>query len=80
MALFRCSQCGCVENTACCNYWVDVHYMDRPPLCSACDPALGRWHGRFARTSAEGLRVGQNGLLVDQAVVTQAAQQPVPLQ
>lgn len=63
MPLFRCSQCGCAENTACCNYWADVHYLDQAPRCSACDPALGRWHGRFERRSANGLLQDQNGLL-----------------
>lgn len=63
MPRFRCSQCGCVEHTACSNYWADVHYLDQLPRCSACDPTLGRWHGRFERQSADGWLLDQNGLL-----------------
>ena len=49
MPLFRCSRCGCVENTALSNYWVRGN---KPALCAACDPDIGEWHGAFARRSA----------------------------
>lgn len=56
MPLFRCDNCGCTENTALSNYWTrgrDEHLRriePRPPaLCSACDPAIGAWHGQFPR-------------------------------
>jgi hypothetical protein len=57
MPLFKCEQCGCVENTALSNYWTrnlvftDNHVTATPPtnpaLCSACDPKIGAWHGEF---------------------------------
>lgn len=52
MPLFKCSKCGCVENTACCYYW--VRKPGEPPLCSVCDPAIGQWHGLFERRDADG--------------------------
>lgn len=55
MPLFKCDQCGCVENTACSGYW--HRELDRisgkraaddtRALCSECDPEIGQWHGRF---------------------------------
>ena len=47
MPLFKCSKCGCVENTACYNYWMRVHKKE--PLCSECDPEIGKWHGHFPK-------------------------------
>ncbi len=48
MSLFRCSKCGCGEETALCNYW-SIRVRDGDPLCSACDPKIGKWHGEFPR-------------------------------
>jgi hypothetical protein len=48
MATFRCSSCGCDDDSALCNYWSD-RVRDIPPVCSACDPKIGRWHGQFPR-------------------------------
>jgi hypothetical protein len=48
MATFRCSNCGCDEDTALCNYW-SARVRDIPPLCSACDSKIGKWHGEFPR-------------------------------
>src|ERR1700694_3644453 len=48
MATFRCSECGCDEDTALCNYWSD-RVRDIPPVCSVCDPKIGKWHGQFPR-------------------------------
>jgi hypothetical protein len=48
MATFRCSKCGCHDDTALCNYW-SARVRDIPPVCSACDPKIGKWHGQFAR-------------------------------
>jgi hypothetical protein len=48
MATFRCSKCGCHEDTALCNYWSD-RVRDVPPVCSACDPRIEKWHGQFPR-------------------------------
>ena|ERR1700719_1595565 len=48
MATFRCSSCGCDDDTALCNYWSD-RVRDIPPVCSACDPKIGKWHRQFPR-------------------------------
>ncbi len=44
MALFSCSKCGCVEDTALCHFW-SARLRQMPTVCSACDPAIGKWHG-----------------------------------
>lgn len=62
MPLFRCVKCGCVENTACCNYW-SRKSKGEDLLCSECDPNIGKWHGRFAKRSADGMLIDQNGNL-----------------
>ena len=48
MATFRCSRCGCDDDTALCNYW-SSRVRDIPPVCSACDPKIAKWHGQFPR-------------------------------
>jgi len=53
MPLFQCSQCKVTENTAVSNYWVDVVRDKKPPLCSQCDPRIGKWHGKFPRKIME---------------------------
>jgi len=71
MSVFRCSACGCVENTATSNYWGLRHPCDAdgntlpslPALCSECDPAIGKWHGRFPKQSAKGLVLASDGFL-----------------
>jgi len=68
MPLFQCTSCGCVENTACSNYFCSV--MDKiAPLCSECDPSIGKWHGRFEKRSAAGMLVDQSGHLWSQAQI-----------
>ena len=62
MPLFRCEACGCVENTACCNYWMRKNDGETI-LCSECDPDIGEWHGRFEKRSAVGLLIDQSGHL-----------------
>jgi hypothetical protein len=48
MSLFQCTKCGCRENTAVSNWaWHMGH--EQEPLCSACDPEIGEWHGEFKR-------------------------------
>lgn len=57
MSLFQCYECGCLENTATCNFWSripdDGKWRGVPArpwmLCSACDPDIGQWHDRFPR-------------------------------
>jgi hypothetical protein len=48
MARFRCGTCGCEEDTALCNYW-SARIQGMPPICSACDPKIGKWHDQFPR-------------------------------
>ena len=48
MSFFRCSNCGCVEDTALCNYWA-ARIRDTPTLCSGCDSKIDKWHGQFPR-------------------------------
>lgn len=67
MPLFRCNQCGCVENTALSNYWPTPD--KRHALCSACDPAIGKWHGQFPQRSADGMLIDQHGFLWRQDTV-----------
>jgi len=62
MPLFCCTGCGCVENTACSNYWVNVS-DNKPVLCSECDPETSKWHGLFKKRKADGLMVDQDGFL-----------------
>lgn len=57
MPLFMCRKCGSVENTALSNYWTTEMEAYRAgkrhePLCSACDPEIGAWHGQFERRLA----------------------------
>lgn len=53
MSLFQCSRCGCLENTALCNYhWAKIN--KEPVLCSVCggdgtNQNTYEWHGVFER-------------------------------
>jgi len=49
MPIFVCSKCHCLENTACCEFWCRDREKN-PPLCSECDPEIGKWHGSFPKT------------------------------
>ena len=52
MSLFKCSECGVIENTALAMYW--SRSLDGlPPLCSQCHPDIGKWHGLFPRQTPE---------------------------
>jgi len=62
MSFFRCSNCGCVEDTALCNYWV-ARIRDTPTVCSGCDCKIGKWHGQFPRESAENWITDERGFL-----------------
>jgi hypothetical protein len=48
MPLFQCHKCGCAEDTAICRYW-SARLRGTTLMCSACDPAIGKWHGEFPR-------------------------------
>lgn len=52
MSLFQCSKCGCAEDTALCHYW-SARLQGNAPICSACDPKIGKWHGEFERVPPE---------------------------
>lgn len=67
MSLYRCSGCGCVENTAVSNYVQRVMLKKLPPLCSECDPEIKKWHGRWEKFKPEdqNLVEGPNGYLYD---------------
>lgn len=52
MPMFRCEGCGAAENTALCHFWVRK-INGKPLLCSACDPEIGVWHGKFDRRQWE---------------------------
>lgn len=66
MPIFKCSKCGAVDNTAISGYWSWVHYfpdgatdakqmVKRPPLCSECNPEIGKWHGEWEKKTPEDL-------------------------
>jgi hypothetical protein len=68
MSLYMCTKCGCVENTACANYWSAK--SDGLPLeCSECDRSIGKWHGRFPKRSAVGMLIDGGGHLWSKAQV-----------
>jgi hypothetical protein len=62
MPLFRCEECGSVENTACCSYWLRKNDGELL-LCSECDPDIGEWHGKFEKRPADRMLIDQNGHL-----------------
>lgn len=62
MPIFACRECCCIENTALSNYW-SAAARKKPALCSACDPAIGKWHGEFQHRSASGFLVDESGHL-----------------
>jgi len=71
MPIFRCEECGCMDNTACCNYWGRQYSEKREPgdmrkLCSECDPEIGKWHNEFSKKSAAGMCIGADGFLYEQ--------------
>ncbi len=63
MPLFPCSKCGCVEDTALCHYW-SARLRQTPPVCSACDPTIVKWHGEFPQESARNWTNDERGFLL----------------
>ena len=61
MPLFRCSECGCVENTAFSDFWLQRDFEKITPKCSEC--RTGKWHERFPKRSASGYLIDQEGFL-----------------
>jgi hypothetical protein len=41
----------------------DCPAHEGPPLCSECDPEIGKWHGDFGRQKADGYCIGEDGFL-----------------
>lgn len=59
MPLFKCSKCGCVENTALAGAWTQWHIDKKPVLCSECK--TGKWHGEFPKDQADGIFTDRHG-------------------
>ncbi len=76
MPLFPCSKCNCVEDTALSHYW-SARLRQVAPVCSACDPGIGKWHGEFRRESAEGWVNDRSGFLLDKSEVERWLGQPM---
>ena len=76
MSFFRCSKCGCVENTALCNYWT-ARIRETVFLCSACDPKIAKWHGQFPQEAAESWKTDNRGLLYRKKDVEEWLGQPI---
>jgi hypothetical protein len=70
MSFFQCSECGCVEDTTLCNFWL-ARLRENPTLCSACDPKIASWHDKFPResASAKGWLKDRRGLLYNKSEV-----------
>lgn len=80
MPLYRCTDCGCVENTALGWFHCTHLYKDNPqmnkPKCSECGPkkyedggdtGYGKWHGSFEKKSATGWFVDTTGYIWENA-------------
>jgi hypothetical protein len=76
MPLFPCSKCDCIEDTALCHYW-SARLRQTTPLCSSCDPTVGKWHGEFPRESAQGWVPDRDGFLLDKRAVERWLGQPI---
>jgi hypothetical protein len=76
MPLFPCSKCNCIEDTALCHYW-SARLRQTPAFCSACDPAIGKWHGEFPKESAQGWIHDRGGFLLDKGAVERWLGQPI---
>jgi hypothetical protein len=76
MPLFPCSKCNCVEDTALCHYW-SARLRQTSAVCSACDPAIGKWHGEFPKESAHGWVNDQSGFLLDKRAIERWLGQPI---
>lgn len=68
MPLYMCTACGSVDNTATGGYWEQELRAYKAgkkfePLCSACNPDIGAWHGKFERRSAGGYVSDLRGFL-----------------
>jgi hypothetical protein len=76
MSIFQCDVCGAVENTATSDYWTRGLDAPRgapkpPPLCSACDPGINKWHGSFYRRPAAIYKLASDGFLYSDEAIAQ---------
>jgi hypothetical protein len=78
MPLFPCGKCNCIEDTALCHYW-SARLRQKSALCSACDPTIGKWHGEFAKESAQGWIRDRSGFLFDKESVERWLGQPIEM-
>jgi hypothetical protein len=76
MPLFPCSKCNCIEDTALCHYW-SARLRQTSPICSACDPTIGKWHDEFPKESAHGWIYDRSGFLLDKRAVERWLGQPI---
>lgn len=65
MPLFECSKCGCLDNTAIAGYWWRVNKENKSPLCSECNPEIGKWHNEFEKIPVKdsGYWIAEDGFL-----------------
>src|SRR5882757_6168309 len=68
MPMFPCSKCNCIEDTALCHYW-SARLRQTSAVCSACDPTIGKWQGKFPKESAQGWISDRDGFLLDKMAV-----------
>ena len=59
MPLFECSQCHCIENTACSSEGWAPEQDGQSRRCSEC--ADGKWHGLFPKRPFQGSGYVKNG-------------------
>jgi hypothetical protein len=81
MPFFQCTKCGCAEDTSLSHFW-SARLRETAPVCSACDPGIGKWHNEFPRQSlAEGgwIRNKQTGFLWNKGEVEDWLGQPIEL-
>jgi hypothetical protein len=76
MPLFACAKCNCVEDTSLSHFW-SARLRQKSPLCSVCDPTIGKWHNEFPREIAQGFITDRNGFLVDKQSVERWLGKPV---
>jgi len=55
MPLFICDACGCVENTATSDFWIQARQGLPDRRCSKC--RTGTWHGVFPQRPYAGQKV-----------------------
>ena len=55
MPLFICDACGCVENTATSDFWIQARQRLPDRRCSKC--RTGTWHGVFPQRPYAGQKI-----------------------